>query len=192
MSIPVFCDISDPAINAAFQALALAGYVEIADTNSDSVVYITDKALAAGESQVLRVGFDVQTDVHAQNFPVKPRVLLQKIRTLHSGVGATLPERIDLGGLSVFPALLEIVDENSDKKVVITEKERDVLVFLFSRPEYKASREELLSAVWGYGQGIDTHTLETHIYRLRQKIETKASSPQILITTEDGYGLKIQ
>jgi DNA-binding response OmpR family regulator len=51
------------------------------------------------------------------------------------------------------------------------------------------SRETLLQEVWGYNSGIDTHTLETHFCRIRQKIEKDASAPAILVTHGGGYGL---
>jgi DNA-binding response OmpR family regulator len=51
------------------------------------------------------------------------------------------------------------------------------------------SRETLLQEVWGYNSGVTTHTLETHVYRLRQKVEKDAASPAILVTDAGGYKL---
>ena len=73
--------------------------------------------------------------------------------------------------------------------VQLTEKERDLLLALHRRGGAIVTRRELLDEVWGYGDGIETHTLETHIYRLRQKIEDDPANPVHLMTEEPGYRL---
>jgi DNA-binding response OmpR family regulator len=69
------------------------------------------------------------------------------------------------------------------------EKETAILRFLYRAGQLPVSRETLLQEVWGYNSGVTTHTLETHIYRLRQKIEKDAASPEILVTEAGGYKL---
>lgn len=76
---------------------------------------------------------------------------------------------------------------NDHKTITLTEKEVEILVHLYENKGKIVSREALLHAVWNYAQGVETHTLETHIYRLRQKIEENPTHPTILITEEDGY-----
>jgi DNA-binding response OmpR family regulator len=71
----------------------------------------------------------------------------------------------------------------------LTEKERDVLVYLLGRDQHYGDRKDLLDHVWGYVQDVQTHTLETHIYRLRQKIEPDPAQPSVLVTERDGYRL---
>lgn len=73
------------------------------------------------------------------------------------------------------------------KEIRLTEKEVALLECLFLRGGAVVSRQELLEYIWGYGDNIETHTLETHIYRLRQKIEDDPSDPKILLTEENGY-----
>lgn len=72
----------------------------------------------------------------------------------------------------------------------LTDKECDILVMLAMAGDEGVQRETLLEAVWGYKQALETHTLETHIYRLRQKIEEDAGQPQYLKTIENGYRLE--
>ena len=77
--------------------------------------------------------------------------------------------------------------ENS--KVRLTETEVAILRYLYRAGQGSVSRKTLLQEVWGYNSGVTTHTLETHIYRLRQKIEKDAAAPAILVTEAGGYKL---
>lgn len=72
------------------------------------------------------------------------------------------------------------------KRIKLTEKEIALLEFLYNKKDRSTDRKELLAAVWDYADSVETHTLETHIYRLRQKIENDPSDPQLLITKPDG------
>ena len=76
----------------------------------------------------------------------------------------------------------------ADKKIRLTEKETNILKFLYRSGE-TVPRETLLHEVWGYNPAVTTHTLETHIYRLRQKIETNPGQARILVTESGGYRL---
>src|SRR5258708_2391046 len=75
------------------------------------------------------------------------------------------------------------------EKVRLTENETAIVRFLYRDGQLPVSRETLLQEVWGYNSGVTTHTLETHIYRLRQKIEKDAANPEILVTEAGGYKL---
>lgn len=81
-----------------------------------------------------------------------------------------------------------LIDEN-DRKIRLTEKETNILKFLYRAPEGVVQRDVLLHEVWGYNAGVTTHTLETHIYRLRQKIEPDPSNVTLLVTESGGYRL---
>ena len=77
----------------------------------------------------------------------------------------------------------------SGKSIKLTDKEAGILRHLARSPDRQASREDLLGSVWGYNPSVTTHTLETHIYRLRQKIEARPAEPVILLTQDGGYAL---
>jgi DNA-binding response OmpR family regulator len=74
-------------------------------------------------------------------------------------------------------------------EIHLTPTEFDLLCCLAAAQGQVLSRERLLAEVWGYGDAITTHTLETHIYRLRQKIEPDPSNARLLVTEGGGYRL---
>lgn len=78
-------------------------------------------------------------------------------------------------------------NNKSKTQTRLTEKEIGILKHLYDRQGNIVTKKELLSAVWDYAETTETHTIETHIYRLRQKIEIDPSNPKILCTNEKGY-----
>ena len=84
-----------------------------------------------------------------------------------------------------------LIDTETKGRIRLTEKETDILRQLHQADQNELSRRELLRDIWGYKEGISSHTLETHIYRLRKKIEKNSSDAVILITTESGYRLTL-
>jgi DNA-binding response OmpR family regulator len=83
-----------------------------------------------------------------------------------------------------------LMEKVGKKKVRLTDKEASILKYLFRAGDRPVARDVLLNEVWGYNAGVTTHTLETHIYRLRQKIEKDPASAAILITDRGGYRLQ--
>jgi DNA-binding response OmpR family regulator len=82
-----------------------------------------------------------------------------------------------------------LIEEKQNKKIRLTEKETSILKYLYRAGQKAVGRDTLLGEVWGYNAGVTTHTLETHIYRLRQKIEKDPAKAQILVTDAGGYRL---
>lgn len=94
-----------------------------------------------------------------------------------------------IGRYTFRPSAKLLVDSASGEKVRLTEKETAILKYLYRAGARTVNRETLLSEVWGYNSGVTTHTLETHVYRLRQKMERDPSTASILVTEPGGYRL---
>ena len=92
-------------------------------------------------------------------------------------------------GPYVFKPSAKLLTSEDGKKIRLTEKETNILKFLYRAGNAIVARETLLHEVWGYNAGVTTHTLETHIYRLRQKIEPDPSHAKLLLTDTGGYKL---
>lgn len=123
-------------------------------------------------------------EIRRFSVPVRIGHILDAIYTLKNRKAMSTGFKV---GAYLFSSdTLDIVHENSGETVRLTEKERDILVFLHENGE-AVSRDVLLKAVWGYADTVETHTIETHIYRLRQKIEDDPASPKVLITSDEGY-----
>jgi DNA-binding response OmpR family regulator len=120
--------------------------------------------------------------------PFKFPVLLARIRAQLRQHEQSEDAVFQLGPYTFRPAQKMLVDER-DKKIRLTEKETNILKFLYRATEGVVPREVLLHEVWGYNAGVTTHTLETHIYRLRQKIEPDPSNARLLVTESGGYRL---
>jgi DNA-binding response OmpR family regulator len=98
---------------------------------------------------------------------------------------------VALGHFIFSPSKRQLRDPTNKRLIRLTDKENMVLRCLL-RSNTSVDRLTLLNEVWGCNPGVTTHTLETHIYRLRQKIETDPSDPRLLVTNHDGYALRAE
>ena len=121
--------------------------------------------------------------------PFKIGVLLARLRAQLRQHEQSEDAVFAIGPYQFQPGAKLLVDEGGDKKIRLTEKETAILKYLYRAGNKPVSRDTLLGEVWGYNSGVTTHTLETHIYRLRQKIEEDPSHAQILLTEQGGYRL---
>ncbi|MEQ1618842.1 MAG: response regulator transcription factor [Terricaulis sp.] len=131
-------------------------------------------------------------DAGANDYVLKPfkfSVLLARIRAHLRSHEASDDVLYRIGSYDFRPGMRVLVD-SAQKKIRLTDKEAAILRYLYRSGEKSVGREELLREVWGYNANVTTHTLETHIYRLRQKIEPDAQSPRLLITETGGYRLQ--
>ena len=127
----------------------------------------------------------------ANDYVTKPSrfaVLLARIRAQLRQHEQSEDAVFTIGHYSFRPSAKMLVDERG-QKIRLTEKETAILKFLYRAGEKVITRDVLLHEVWGYNSGVTTHTLETHIYRLRQKIEKDPSKAELLVTDVGGYKL---
>ena len=146
---------------------------------------------------IMLTGHDTDSDTilglesGANDYVTKPfrfAVLLARIRAQLRQHEASEDAVFTIGPYTFQPSSKLLMGPKGNK-VRLTEKETAILRFLYRAGLRPISREVLLQEVWGYNSGVTTHTLETHIYRLRQKVEKDAASPEILVTEAGGYKL---
>lgn len=119
--------------------------------------------------------------------PFRLNELLARLRVHLRGFERSEDAEVGLGPYRFLPAARQLLDTKGGK-IRLTDKEAAILKYLY-RAGQAVSRTALLEAVWGYGQGVATHTLETHIYRLRQKIEPDPQNARLIRTDGGGYRL---
>jgi DNA-binding response OmpR family regulator len=127
----------------------------------------------------------------ANDYVTKPfrfNVLLARIRAQLRQHDISEEAVFRIGPYTFKPAAKVLIKSDS-KKVRLTEKESNILKFLYRSGQQVVGRDTLLNEVWGYNPAATTHTLETHIYRLRQKIEANPSQAKLLVTEPGGYKL---
>ena len=127
----------------------------------------------------------------ANDYIIKPLRLVEliaRIRTQLRQFRASNDSQFEIGNLSFVPANKMLHETGSDRMQALTEKEATILKFLYRASPNDVTKDELLAKVWGFQNGVSTHTLETHIYRLRKKI-SRLTKKQLVLTIEKGYRL---
>lgn len=131
-------------------------------------------------------------DSGANDYVTKPfsfSVLLARVRAQLRQHEQSEDAVFDIGPYVFKPSAKMLVRGETGRKVRLTEKETAILKYLYRSGAKAVGRDELLNEVWGYNAGVTTHTLETHVYRLRQKIEEDPSEARLLLTEPGGYRL---
>lgn len=103
--------------------------------------------------------------------PFRINVLLARARAQRRQFELSDDVTFEIGPYSFRPSTKILINPQTGRKVHLTEKETAILKYLYRAGNRAIAREVLLDQVWGYSSGVTTHTLETHVYRLRQKIE---------------------
>lgn len=190
-------------VETGFEARALAhDALQSADPDAvsglDLVVLLSDNSMDAetklrdrcynGPILKLISGPDMDLQSDCLLLPVRYPAILQKLRSLAVSYWFRDDLVIEIGPWVLRPAFKELM-RHGDQAVALTDKEVEILIYLYRAGGKIISRDILLAEIWGYNADVSTHTLETHIYRLRQKTETEAEISGILITETGGYRL---
>ena len=121
--------------------------------------------------------------------PFRMNVLMARIRAHIRQHEQSEDAVFTIGPYAFQPANKLLLDPQTERKIRLTEKEAAILKYMYRAGDKVVARDKLLGEVWGYNAGVTTHTLETHIYRLRQKIEPDPSNARLLVTEPGGYRL---
>ena len=195
---PIPAETAQSAIDAAQNGAVDAVIMDVGLPDMDGRDAVRQMRRAGFKAPILMLtGHDTDSDTimgleaGANDYVIKPfrfAVLLARLRAQMRSHEASEDAVFAIGPYSFRPgAKLLLTDRGS--KIRLTEKETAILRYLYRAGKTPVPRETLLQEVWGYNSGVTTHTLETHIYRLRQKIEPDPSNPTLLATQAGGYKL---
>ncbi|MGK7860815.1 response regulator transcription factor [Falsiroseomonas sp. E2-1-a4] len=142
---------------------------------------------ADGEQDIVRGLDSGANDYIAKPFRVSELMarLRAQLRVFDNSEDAVF----SVGPYTFRPSAKMLLDAARNRKIRLTEKEAAILKYLYRASGRPVGRQILLNEVWGYNSAVTTHTLETHIYRLRQKIEPDPSNARLLVTEGGGYRL---
>jgi DNA-binding response OmpR family regulator len=131
-------------------------------------------------------------DSGANDYITKPfrlNELLARLRAQLRSFESSEDAVFTIGPYVFRPSAKQLVEPLKNKRIRLTDKEASILKFLYRAAGRPVARQVLLNEVWGYNAAVTTHTLETHVYRLRQKIEPDPASSKLLLTEGGGYRL---
>ncbi|MBU8537104.1 response regulator transcription factor [Falsiroseomonas tokyonensis] len=142
---------------------------------------------ADGEQDIVRGLDSGANDYIAKPFRVSELMarLRAQLRVFDNSEDAVF----SVGPYTFRPSAKMLLDAARNRKIRLTEKEAAILKYLYRAGGRPVGRQILLNEVWGYNSAVTTHTLETHIYRLRQKIEPDPTNARLLVTEGGGYRL---
>lgn len=143
----------------------------------------------SGGRPILLLGGTAELGLPCLSKPVRLAELVVRLNALLAAFEASPEAGISLGGHIFHPAS-RLMLTPAGTRIRLTEKEAAILLYLHRAAGRPVSRAELLGEVWGYSSAVATHTLETHVYRLRRKIEPAPEVARMLVTEEGGYRLE--
>src|SRR3954467_5728682 len=154
------------------------------DGNTTPIIMLTG---AHAEADVVR-GLDAGANDYVAK-PFRLPELLARVRAQLRTFDNSEAAVFTIGPYQFRPSAKQLLEPGRNRKVRLTDKECRILKYLLRADNVAVTRATLLAEVWGFNSGVTTHTLETHIYRLRQKMEADPSMPRLLVTDRGAYRL---
>ena len=130
---------------------------------------------------------NLENQIVINNYPLRISKIIETININFLKNRFNQQSDIDLGFYKLNLNSRKMFDDNNELN--LTEKEADIIIFL-KKSEKSVSIDELQTKVWGHSSKLDTHTVETHIYRLRKKISNKFNNDDFIKSTKLGYNIK--
>lgn len=165
----------------------------IVDEDTDKLRELHKQQLQVPTILLLSSGADAG-GAEASNIVYKPLVLNNFFNLLQAGINIyenSSDGYLNFNQYELRPSKKEILNLRNNEIIKLTEKEVAIIKYLYKAKDKIVSKNELLQEVWGYSPEVTTHTIETHIYRLRQKVEHEDAAAQIILTSDGGYQLKL-
>lgn len=176
---------TDPSPDGPAPALAVIWIEKKDDETAQRLAATARRTILIAPDRAVAEGVDADTLI-TPGF--RPGAVTDRARTLLVRASADqLPQKLSFADYDFRPQENTVHHKNTNKIQKLTDKERDMLLILIAAEGKSVTRQNLLDSVWAYAPDVETHTLETHIYRLRQKIEEDPASPKILLTDDIGY-----
>jgi len=149
------------------------------DINLDTIFLINEPSQERGDLKIL-------SDMIKINTPFKMNDVYQRIENYLAQININSKRIIKYRNLSYDPSTRKLINQSNFLR--FTEKESQIFTCLIENTNPYITKKDLLNKVWSYGDGIDTHTLETHIYALRKKIDSKLNIKDLIMFEEKkGY-----
>jgi len=164
--------------------------IDIAVVMAASADTVPDLRLAGYRGPVLVLGGSDEAvgGLEKMALPSRFSMIVARIRSVIRSFEAREDPWLTIGGFRLMLGSKTLIDQTG-KSEKLTDKEADILRFMHRAGGDLVAREVLLTEIWGYNERVSTHTLETHIYRLRQKIEQDPAHAELLVTELGGYRL---
>ena len=172
---------------------------EVTEDKESADIIVVDEKIELLKSMdknapVIFLSSDDSDDIKAHAIIQKPFLLSKFLDTIKASIN--IFENSDEGNLEfnkyvLYPSRKEILNKRDKSTTKLTEKEVSVIKYLYKNAGKIVSKNDLMQEVWEYSADVATHTVETHIYRLRQKVEQDNLDNQIIITSDGGYQLKL-